>query len=313
MSRAGLQCEASRLHCGFDRRGKKMQLVTVYIPTKNRSRLLARAVQSVLDQTYPHLEIIIVDDASDDDTEQVVKKLIATNDTSKRIVYSRLDMHSGACAARNAAIGEAKGELITGLDDDDYFLPNRIHELVNAFDPQKHSFIFCGYIQQSILPDGKVARSTVPLASIARFPDLLQRNIVGNQVLTLTERIRVVGGFDEVLPAWQDYDLWIRLVRTFGEGRGTEGATYIRTVGGSIHSISTDLKKIDQAFKLFCLKHPEYEDERLLSCLRLSKACYGIDALKPSDLLNIFLLRKPRLIASSCYFFISNKFFQRTR
>ncbi len=281
--------------------------VTVYIPTRNRSGLLRRAVGSVLSQSYADLEIIIVDDASDDDTETVVNDLIAANDTSKSIVYHRLSTLSGACAARNVAIQAATGEFITGLDDDDYFLPDRILHLVNSFDPQKYSFVFCGYIRETVKSNGKSMRTAVRLTAPARFPDLLQRNVVGNQVLTLTERMRAVGGFDTELPAWQDYDMWIRLVRQFGVGIAAGGVTYVQTISHGIPRISVDLDKVGKAFDIFCLKHPEYEDVRMTSCLRLSKACYGINALQYADLLNFIMMGRPRLIASSWYFFLANK------
>jgi glycosyltransferase involved in cell wall biosynthesis len=283
------------------------KLVSIYIPTRNRSKLLARAIQSVLDQTYADLEIIIVDDASDDDTESVVKDLIAANETSKRIAYHRLAMPSGACAARNVAIEAATGKFISGLDDDDYFLPDRILRLVNAFDPKEHSFVFCGYMRETVKPNGKSMRTAVRLTAPARLPGLLQRNNVGNQVLTLTERMRAVGGFDIELPAWQDYDMWIRLVRVFGEGMGIRGMTYIHTVSSDTPGISSDLDRIGRAFDIFRSKHREYDDDRLLSCLRLSKAYYGIDALQTIDLLNFVSLGSPRLIASSCFFFMANK------
>jgi glycosyltransferase involved in cell wall biosynthesis len=306
LSRAGLQCAAARLRYRSES-GKTMQLVSVYIPTRNRSRLLARAVQSVLDQTYSHLEIIIVDDASGDDTEEAVKKLIAANDTSKRIMYFRLAAPAGACAARNVAIEAATGEYITGLDDDDYFLPERIFELVQAFDPAACAFVFDGYLRETVQMDGGVRRRRVPLGREVRLADLLKRNTVGNQVLTLTERMRQLGGFDVSLPAWQDYDMWIRLVRKFGKGRGTKGLTYIQTVSGDIPRISNELERVSKAFDIFRLTHPEYEDPRLLSCLRLSKSCYGMDALQLVDLLNIMSVGKPRLIASSWFFFLSSK------
>ena len=284
-----------------------MQLVTVYIPTRNRSRLLARAVQSALDQSYPNLEVIIVDDASEDDTEIVVKNLIAANDTSKRIVYFRLPAPAGACAARNVAIEAATGKFITGLDDDDYFLAERVVRLVQAFDPATCAFVYDGYLRETVQMDGAVRRRKVPLGREVGLADLLKRNTVGNQVFTLTERMRQLGGFDVSLPAWQDYDMWIRLVRQFGKGRGTRGLTYVQTTRGDIPRISNDLERICKAFEMFLLKHREYDDARLLSCLRLSKACYGMDTLQFVDLLNIMSFGKPRLIASSWFFFLSSK------
>lgn len=284
-----------------------MELVTVYIPTRNRSGLLTRAVQSVLDQTYPHLEIIVADDASEDDTEDVVKSLIAANSPSRRIVYLRLATPAGACAARNAALKAATGTYITGLDDDDCFLPERVARLVHAFDPAGCAFVFDGYLREKVSRDGRVRRKTVPLRGSATLAELLMKNRVGNQVLTLTERMRKLGGFDVSLPAWQDYDMWIRLARHFGEAHGAGGVSYVQTVRGDIPRISGDLERVRRAFEIFRQKNQEYENVRLLSCLRLSMACYGMDVLQFKDLMNIMTYGEPRLVAASWYFYLFGK------
>jgi len=285
-----------------------VQRVTVYIPTRNRSSLLRRAVESALAQSHDDIEIIVVDDASEDDTPQVMRELMAANNTAKTLSFIRLERPSGACAARNAAIEAATGRFITGLDDDDYFLPDRVRRLLDAFEPNRHAFVFCGYIRETVRAGGKASRAAVRLTDQARFPSLLQRNNVGNQVLTLTERFRALGGFDVALPAWQDYDMWIRLVRAYGEGQGIRGVTYVHTVDPGVPGISGSHERVSHAFEVFRSKHREYDDERLLSCLRLSKAYYGINALRSSDLLNILSLGRPRLVASSLYFYLKNKF-----
>ncbi len=103
-------------------------LVTIYIPTYNRVELLKRAIDSVLTQTYKNIEIIIVDDCSPDTTIQFLEKLTKKD---SRVRYFQNEKNSGACVSRNKAILEAKGEFITGLDDDDYFLPNRVEDFVS--------------------------------------------------------------------------------------------------------------------------------------------------------------------------------------
>mgnify|MGYP006311791277 CR=1 FL=1 len=77
------------------------KLVTVYIPTHNRSQLLRQAVESVINQTYKNLEIIVVSDGSTDDTDDVMAELCKKYDN---IIYYKLDTPQGACAARNKAI-----------------------------------------------------------------------------------------------------------------------------------------------------------------------------------------------------------------
>ena len=92
-------------------------LVSVVIPTYDRAELLPRAVRSVLAQTYQNMEIIIVDDGSRDNTQEVVKSF-----SDPRVRYVRHDTNRGVSAARNTGIKNSRGEFIGLLDsDDEYF------------------------------------------------------------------------------------------------------------------------------------------------------------------------------------------------
>jgi len=279
-------------------------LVSVYIPTRDRVELLTRAIRSVLLQDYGPLEILVVDDASADATRQRVADLAAECASGRRIAYFRQSTPAGANSARNRALAAAAGELVTGLDDDDYFLPDRISRLVAAFDPARAAFVFDGYVRETHLADGRVRRANITLDRPARLHDLLKRNIVGNQVLTLTSRLRQVGGFDERLPAWQDYDLWLRLVKTFGDGLPGGGCSYVHTIDGARGRISDDTERVERAFDLFLEKHLEYADADLQLCLRLAKACYGIEAVTIADLPRLFLLGEPRYVLFALYSYL---------
>ncbi len=116
--------------------------ITVYIPTHNRKNLLARAVKSIYKQTLLPDEIIIVDDGSTDETPSYLEKLSKSNPKIKVIT---LPTPRGACVARNRAISVASGYYITGLDDDDEFLPNHLETLKRNFDP-KYSFTANSYL-----------------------------------------------------------------------------------------------------------------------------------------------------------------------
>jgi len=105
-------------------------LVSAIIPTHNRADLLERAIESVLDQTWENLELVIVDDASDDKTPQFLKSL---SDQHKNLKVIRNQESKGAAASRNIAIQNAKGDFIAGLDDDDFWRPNRIELLMEEF------------------------------------------------------------------------------------------------------------------------------------------------------------------------------------
>lgn len=197
-------------------------LVSVLLPTHNRADLLPRAVNSVLAQTYKNIEILIVDDGSTDNTEQVVRSLM---EQEPRIRYFRQPAAKGACAARNVALREARGKFITALDDDDEFLPTRIETLLAHFD-EKWSFVCAGIIVRH--PDHDLL--TKQQRQVLTFDDCLYANLVGNQTLTLTSRLLALEGYDESLRAYQDYDMWIRLLQRFGHGLCIGNPSYIQYV-----------------------------------------------------------------------------------
>src|SRR5437899_2783285 len=94
--------------------------VSVVIPTYNRSRLLGRAIQSVLDQGWPELEVMVIDDASSDGTPDLMRS------SFPQVRYVRQDSNRGVCAARNRGLREASRPWVLFLDDDDTMLPGAL-------------------------------------------------------------------------------------------------------------------------------------------------------------------------------------------
>src|SRR5262245_46065882 len=98
-----------------------MARVSVVIPTYNRATLVVRAVRSVLSQTFPDLEVLVVDDASSEDVFDAVMRF-----GDPRVRYWRHAVNRGVAAARNTAMAHASGEFIAFLDDDDEWLPDKL-------------------------------------------------------------------------------------------------------------------------------------------------------------------------------------------
>lgn len=217
-------------------------LVSVYLPTHNRADLVGRAVRSVLAQSYDRLELLVVDDGSSDETPRV----IAAHLGDPRVRAMRQDVPGGACAARNRAIFEARGEFITGIDDDDEFAPDRVENLVEAFDPDSASCVYTDLVTVATR-----SRQRVRFPGRADLDDMLYRNVVGSQVLTLTERLRGIGGFDESLEAMQDYDAWIRLVARYGPARKVSGASYLQHVEHAGERISVSPRVRHAAYRVY--------------------------------------------------------------
>lgn len=188
-------------------------LISVYMPTWNRETLTIRAIQSVLQQDYAHWELIIIDDFSSS-FQQLQAFITDLNDP--RITYIRNEFNSGACAVRNQAIKIARGDLITGLDDDDEWLPTRLSSFLSfQYKLEQHGFLYANdYICDSRGYHHINELQTYPKPAY-RKSLFDKRNIIGNQMLTLTDRMRQTL-FDERLSAAQDYDAFYRLAEKYG-------------------------------------------------------------------------------------------------
>lgn len=196
-------------------------LVSVYIPTKNRSHLAIRAVSSVLKQSYSHIEVILVDDNSDDSEYAVLRRYC---EGLEKVTLLRNSGAPGACGARNTAIHHARGIYVTGLDDDDEFLSNRISKFVDL--AAEIDFPICSnYLEE----DQKSNKKKLILSNEGFFQidELLDRNLVGNQIFAKKDVYLAAGLFDEEQSCWQDYDLWIRMMRVSKRFWKTSNESYL--------------------------------------------------------------------------------------
>ena len=177
--------------------------VSVVIPTYNRADLLPRAINSVLRQTYTEFELIVVDDASDDETPHAVASF-----EDSRIRYTRHETNRHASAARNTGINHSRGKYIAFLDDDDEWLPAKLSEQVELFEsaPPPVGLVYCwmdyfddkGQLVSEVHPTlrGRVFDQVLDRQRLAGCPTLLVRRAV----------VEEVGGFDESLPRGNDGD-----------------------------------------------------------------------------------------------------------
>jgi glycosyltransferase involved in cell wall biosynthesis len=249
-------------------------LVSVYMPTKNRALLLQRAAASVLNQSHRELELLIVDDGSTDETPAVLQRLAAQD---PRVKVFRNDVSRGAPRSRNIAIAAAQGQWLTGIDDDDEFLPERISALLAYWQLlEATNTPFCGLYTQDIYDDGVTQIPSTKRGSVT-WGDLFEFNLVGNQIFTLTSRIREVGAFDPDMPVWQDLDLFVRLLKRFGGARLLDAPLYKLSVEDRPDRISKSKKeRIVLAFERLAAKHPEIDDPtRQLLYLQIFGKLYG--------------------------------------
>ena len=187
-----------------------MPKVSVVIPTYNRANFLPRTIKSVLNQTFQDFELIIVDDCSTDNTQEVVKEFQKKDD---RIRYIRLDKNSGAPAhPKNIGIQNAKGEFIAFLDSDDEWLPDKIEKQLELFKKNSRlGFVSCNAF---IVDEGqnKKVEYKIPKSN-NYFLSLLETDIICScsSVMVKKNVLDDVSYFDENFKVSDDWDMWLRI------------------------------------------------------------------------------------------------------
>jgi glycosyltransferase involved in cell wall biosynthesis len=186
----------------------KSPVVSVIIPTYNQADLLKKSLQSLLDQTFPDWEAIVIDNNSEDDTEEVVKNL-----QDQRIIYKTFHNQGIIAASRNLGIHLAKGDYITFLDSDDLWYPSKLTECLKKMQQGKE--IVCHGLW--IRKDGILQNKLIPTPPYQNFYKTLLYN--GNSVIATSAVIMKkqcldrYGGFSEdpAMVTAEDYELWLRL------------------------------------------------------------------------------------------------------
>ena len=184
-------------------------MVSVIIPTHNRVDLLPRAIDSVLNQTYNDIEIIVVSDGSTDGTDAFMQRYEA----SKRIKYINYSPARGGNYARNTGFNAAQGEFVAFLDDDDEWLPTKIEKQVALMESDTsvgltYTGINCIYVNEDI------SYPFIPTLKGDLSKEILFQNCVGStSSVMLRSSFCQNCRFDENLQALQDFDLWIAVLQ----------------------------------------------------------------------------------------------------
>jgi glycosyltransferase involved in cell wall biosynthesis len=184
--------------------------VSTIIPTYNRGHGLLTSIESALAQTYPDFEIIIVNDASQDETGAIAG---AIDDPRVKVIEH--SENRGVSAARNTGIRAAGGELVAFLDDDDLWLPAKLEKQVPLFKDKSVGMVYCGmsFVDEA----GNVGSQALPSRRGDIYSSLLFKNCTaaGSVAVVRRECFDVVGLFDEDLTAFEDHDMWIRIARRY--------------------------------------------------------------------------------------------------
>lgn len=185
--------------------------VSVIIPTYNRAELLKRSVKSVQEQTYKKWEIIVVDDGSTDNTEDIIKKL---NDV--RVKYIKNEKNMGAAASRNRGAEFAKYDYIAFQDSDDVWRIDKLEkQMAYMHQSTDYDMVYCSFLKHYsnggslVVPNNQIGEREGDM-----YATLLVNNVIGTPTVLIRRNVFLeCGGFDTELKAIEDWDLAVRVAR----------------------------------------------------------------------------------------------------
>lgn len=195
----------------MDKDIKKQPLVSVIMPAYNSEKHIEQSVNSILEQTYKNIELIVVDDGSSDCTRKTVNKL---KKSDSRIHLLRNDNNMGISVSLNRAIEYSKGKYIARLDSDDISLPERISQQVNILEKRKNVSI-CGTWAIAIDEMGnKLFRMHSPTGLILKHNYWKPSPFISSSVLMRKSVIKKYS-FRNKFDSAEDYDAWVRILKKY--------------------------------------------------------------------------------------------------
>ncbi len=248
-------------------------LVSIICLCHNQVAHVAEAIQSVFNQDYEHIELIVVDDASTDSSARIIKN------QSKRQSFNFLESEKnmGICKAFNMGLKYAQGHYIIDLAADDQLLPTRVSEGINAFQSKDIGVNFCdayittkdrGIIKTHYLRDtnGKLIER-VPDGDV--YLDLIRKYFISPPTMMVRRDVlETLNGYDEAL-TYEDFDFWIRSSRTFNYGFTDKILVKKKVLADSLSKNQFRFRSIHQQTtlkvcqKIKCLNQISDEDKAL--------------------------------------------------
>mgnify|MGYP006291911323 CR=1 FL=1 len=213
--------------------------------------MLKRSIKSVLKQKYENIEIIVVDDnvsnsKSRKETNKVIEKFKENNNN---INYIKHEKNMGGSKARNTGIEAAQGDYIAFLDDDDEWDSEKLNKQIERLSTSKIKNIKVIYTGSKTYNNNKLVKKRLPKHNGNVYDNIIDDNIVpggGSSILIKKECFDEVGGFNENLPAAQDYDMWIRLAKVYNFDYVAEPLT-INYIHGK-HRITDNISSKKKAY-----------------------------------------------------------------
>ena len=293
-------------------------LISVIIPTYKNRGLLNQSIESALNQDYPNIELIVVDDNNPETVERKETEAIMDKYTLKEnVYYIKHEVNKNGAAARNTGIRHAKGDYIAFLDDDDFFLPRKLtSQILFLEEHTEFSAVYCF----AFVGDKK--EPTIPYDGDVLIPLLMNKSTMFTPTLMFRrEALIEIGGFDESFRRHQDYELLIKFFKKgFLMGCLREYLVKINPVGGNrlepdqfeelkrkyLETFNTTLDEIDQ-------KHPGYKKKIIVNnyaSVFISDLASG--HLKSAfSIFNRFFWKSPTAFCNYICFFVKRQFSKR--
>ena len=180
--------------------------VSIIIPAYNSQKYIKKTIESVLSQTYENFEILIIDDASSDETVHEIKKM---GDQRIRIICNENNM--GACASRNRGVSEAKGDYIAFQDSDDIWHVDKLEICMRTLEEKQCDVVFSSYVLNDKMIEPRFNLNN----SENKFLDHMKHFCIGTPTIVAKRKVFIEEKFDTNLPRLQDYEVMLRVLQRF--------------------------------------------------------------------------------------------------
>lgn len=188
---------------------KKMNKISVVLPTYNREEKLRDSIQSVLEQTYKELELVVVDDGSTDGTQEMIHTI-----KDDRLRFIKLNENKGVSNARNEGVNQSESDWIAFQDSDDIWRPEKLERQIDYWEKHRDcSLIYSAYLYHGADGINRKVPGDMLQGELEGdiFPWLLERNSIGTPtVLVKKDAFLMCGGFDIDFRSLEDWDFTIR-------------------------------------------------------------------------------------------------------
>ena len=286
--------------------------ISVVVPTYNRAGLIGRAIQSVLNQTYRNLELIVVDDASTDATEKVVKQFLRRD---ARVRYVKHSINKRQSGAENTGIKISTGEYLAFLDDDDVWLSEKLEKQLQVFKESQYEKLGLVYCGMDYISDNQTVAKRRPKEKGYIFEELLKANCIGGVSIPMIKKevFEQCGLFDECDEGRKgggvDHEMWIRISKSYNVDFASESLVYYYIHSGNLtgtvapHDLAKRHEYRIRKFREDYERVPKILSGELFNVADLY--CRGGDVRKGRELLRDSIKVNPLNIGNYFYFLIS--------